>query len=140
VEMKITKMRNLLGKNKKHDPHRALNIDLTEKAIQKTPTPPVQTQEPIPKPIENPPVTIKKPKKKKTGEKEPKSKPKQKRERTDYKELISPVDDEEKRIVQPPTTVTNLPEEKPKKKKTKEKKINREENFRTTISIRYNER
>ncbi len=117
------------GKNKKHDPHRALNIDLDEKSI---PIPPVKIQEPVSKPIENlPPITekSKKIKKKKTSEKEEKSttsKPKKKRERGDYKELLSPVDDEEKRVVPPPIkTTTVLPsakttsEEKPKKKKTK---------------------
>jgi len=115
-------------KNKKYDPHRALNINFDEKP----PTPTIQIQEPIPKPIENPPSTTekaKKPKKKKTTEKEeklPLSKSKQKRERSDYKELLSPADEEEKRVVTPVTSTTTTAaattEEKPKKKKAKEKK------------------
>ncbi|CAF1088166.1 unnamed protein product [Rotaria sp. Silwood1] len=124
-----------VGKNKKHDPHRALNIDLDEKSIQKMPTLPTQVQEPITKPVENPPPITekqKKSKKKKTVEKEEKSstsKSKHKRERSDYKELLSPADDEKKSVVPSPSNTTaaappatTTTEEKPKKKKTKEKK------------------
>ena len=103
-------------KNRKIDPHRALNIDLDEKAVPKPvipPPPPVQ--EPPPKPIESPPATTKKPKKKKSTEKEGKPK----RERGDYKELLSPTDDTEKTVVPQPTAaaVSTKSEEKPKKKK-----------------------
>ena len=108
------------GQNKKLDPHRALNIDLDEKPFEKKPTPPpVPVQEAPLKPTENPPSTTEKPKKKKkkttttTTEKEGKSK----RERGDYKELLSPIDTEEKRVVPTPKS-----EGKPKKKKTKEGK------------------
>jgi hypothetical protein len=109
-----------VGKNKKLDPHRALNIDLDEKPIQPIPTPP---QISLPKPVETLPVSTEKPKKskkKKTIEKNeslPTTKPKHKRERNDYKELVSPPNDEEKHVVSSTTT-----EEKPKKKKSKEKK------------------
>lgn len=135
------------GKKKKADPHRALNIDLDEKAIPKMPTPPVPVQEPTPKPVEVAPPAAEKPKKvkkKKTSEKEEKptaGKTKAKRERSDYKELLSPADDEDKRGVSPSASTTTIasatipvaatptsatPEDKPKKKKTttttKEKK------------------
>lgn len=102
-------------KNKKIDPHRALNIDLDEKAIPKPSIPPpVPVQEPPPKPIENPAATTKKPKKKKSTEKEGKPK----RERGEYKELLSPTDETEKSVVPPPVTpVSTKSEEKPKKKK-----------------------
>jgi hypothetical protein len=110
-------------KNKKTDPHRALNIDFNEKPIQSTPTP-APPKESLPEPIESPPVSNEKPpkktKKKKTTEKEEQpstAKPKQKRERSDYKELVSPVDEEEKPAIASPPV-----EEKPKKKKAKEKK------------------
>lgn len=115
-------------KNKKFDPHRALNIDLDEKAIP-IPTPPPPPPPPVQKsePVENPTEKTKKPKKKKTDEKEEKpTKTKQKRERGDYKELLSPAD-EEKRIGSPSTSTAAPPavpttsEEKPKKKKTKSK-------------------
>ncbi|CAF4069496.1 unnamed protein product [Rotaria sp. Silwood2] len=131
-----------VGKNKKYDPHRALNINLDEKQIQKQPTPPTQIQEPITKPVEIPPPVAekqKKPKKKKTVEKEEKSstsKSKHKRERSDYKELLSPADDENKGVLPPPssTTAATVPpattttEEKPKKKKSKEKKSTNNDN------------
>ncbi|CAF2194416.1 unnamed protein product [Rotaria magnacalcarata] len=123
------------GRNKKLDPHRALNIDFEEKPMQ---TPPVQIQEPAVKPVETPPVTAekpKKPKKNKTVEKEEKSstsktKTKSKRERSDYKELLSPADDEKKAIAtsSSPTTTVITTEEKPKKKKIKEKKSTNNEN------------
>ncbi|CAF3324071.1 unnamed protein product [Rotaria socialis] len=128
------------GRNKKLDPHRALNIDFEEKPIQKMQTPPIQIQEPVVKPIETPPVTTekpKKPKKKKTVEKEEKSstfKTKSKRERSDYKELLSPADDEKKAIATSSSNTTTTTatiiatEEKPKKKKTKEKKSTNNEN------------
>ncbi len=117
-----------VGKNKKHDPHRALNIDLDDKSIPIPPPPPP----PPPVQIQKPPTTEKpkKIKKKKTNEKEEKSKPKLKRERSDYKELLSPVDEEEKRVVSPtpPSANTTTTEEKPKKKKTKEKKSTKTDN------------
>jgi hypothetical protein len=100
-------------KKKKYDPHRALNIDLNEKPNQPPPPP----KESIPPP---PLVSTEKPKKSKKKKTTEPSKPKHKRERSDYRELVSPVDDEEKReTVTPPLPVV---EEKPKKKKTKEKK------------------
>ena len=112
-------------KTKKLDPHRALNIDLEDKPVPKTSTPPVPVQEPpLPppsKPTENPAATTKKPKKKKTTEKEGKSK----RERGDYKELLSPMEEIDKPILPPATTsapVSTKSEEKPKKKKTATKK------------------
>ncbi|CAF1176469.1 unnamed protein product [Rotaria sordida] len=120
------------GKNKKYDPHRALNIDLNEKSIQSIPTsqppPPLTSQlkEPVSKQVETPSVLTEKPKKskkKKIIEKQEQSltsKSKHKRERSDYKELLSPVDEEENRPTStPPPSATA---EKPKKKKTKEKK------------------
>ena len=137
-----------VGRNKKADPHRALNIDLDEKAVPKMVTPPVQVPEPTPKPVATPPPEAEKPKKlkkKKTSEKDEKSaKSKAKRERSDYKELLSPADDEEKRGVSPSASTTTIAsatvpvaaptasaaplEEKPKKKKTttKEKKSSKE--------------
>jgi hypothetical protein len=60
-------------------------------------------------------------KKKKTTDKEDKPKGKSKRERSDYKELLSPEGDEEKRVV-PSSNTKTTSEEKPKKKKSKEKK------------------
>ncbi|CAF0892405.1 unnamed protein product [Rotaria sordida] len=137
-----------VGKNKKYDPHRALNIDLDEKPLQKMSTPPTEIQEPIAKPVENPPTIMekqKKTKKKKAIEKEEKpstSKSKSKRERSDYKELLSPADDEKESVVPspsnttaaapppppPPPTATTTTEEKPKKKKTKEKKSTNNDN------------
>ena len=107
-------------KNKKQDPHRALNIDLNEK-----PSQPSQSKESIPVPPPPPPSapapeSTEKPKKLKKKKTTEPSKSKQKRERSDYKELVSPADDEEKReTATPPPPVV---EEKPKKKKTKEKK------------------
>jgi hypothetical protein len=141
-----------VGKNKKADPHRALNIDLDAKAIPKMPAPPVQVPEPPPKPVEVAPPAAEKPKKakkKKTSEKEEKptaGKTKAKRERSDYKELLSPADDEEKRGISPSASTTTIssatvpveatatsatPEDKPKKKKSttttsKEKKSSKE--------------
>lgn len=96
-------------KNKKEDPHRALNIDLNDKPLQK----PVEQPPPPPPPV--PIVSDEKPKKSKKQETTT-TKPKKKRERTDYKELVSPVDEEEKKSAAPPPT-----EQKSKKKKTKEK-------------------
>jgi hypothetical protein len=105
-------------KNKKQDPHRALNIDFNEK-----PNQPPQPKESIPVPLPPPPapVSTEKPKKLKKKKTTESSKTKHKRERSDYKELVSPADDEEKRetATPPPPPVV---EEKPKKKKTKEKK------------------
>ncbi|CAF3775931.1 unnamed protein product [Adineta steineri] len=128
------------GKNKKYDPHQALkNINFDEKPVQIVPPPIVQK----PEPIEKLPATTEKPKKKKKTvgkEEKPSSsslKVKHKRERSDYKELSSPADVEDKRVASPapppppppapPTTTTTASpvvptEEKPKKKKTKEKK------------------
>lgn len=101
-------------KNRKVDPHRALNIDLDEKPIPKPANPPpVQELTPPPKLVENPTATTKKPKKKKSTEKEGKPK----RERGEYKELLSPTDDTEKAIVPPAAPVPTKSEEKPKKKK-----------------------
>ena len=129
-----------VGKNKKVDPHRALNIDLDAKPIPKPPTPPVQVQQQ--QPIEKVPLTTEKPKKtkkKKTTEKEGKSKPKLVRERSDYKELLSPADEEEKRVVPPPPPLAppaaTTTEEKPKKKKTKEKKSTTTENKSSTAPL-----
>ncbi|CAF1261453.1 unnamed protein product [Rotaria sordida] len=95
----------IVGKNKKYDPHRALNIDLNEKPIQSIPTsPPLltsQLKEPVPKQVETPPILTGKPKKSKKNkiiEKQEQSstlKSKHKRERSDYKELLSPADEEE---------------------------------------------
>ncbi|CAF1176453.1 unnamed protein product [Rotaria sordida] len=116
----------IVGKNKKYDPHRALNIDLSEKPIQSIPTsPPLltsQLKEPVPKQIETPPILTGKPKKskkKKIIEKQEQSstlKSKHKRERSDYKELLSPADEEENC----PTSTPPLPAiaKKPKKKKS----------------------
>lgn len=119
-----------VGKAKKNDPHRALNIDLEEKPIQKMPSPPTPVQEPVVKPVESQPATEEKPKKtkKKKEEKATKLKVKSKRERSDYKEL-SPADDERQVLTPPPppqpattpSAMSKTTEEKPKKKKTKEK-------------------
>ncbi|CAF1563186.1 unnamed protein product, partial [Rotaria sordida] len=116
----------IVGKNKKYDPHRALNIDLSEKPIQSIPTslPPLTSQlkEPVPKQVETPPILTGKPKKskkKKIIEKQEQSatsKFKYKRERSDYKELLSPADEEENC----PTSTPPLPAIA---KKNKEKKI-----------------
>ncbi|CAF1002600.1 unnamed protein product [Adineta steineri] len=127
------------GKNKKYDPHQALkNINFDEKPVQIIAPPIVQK----PEPVEKLPTTTEKPKKKKKTvgkEEKPSSssslKVKHKRERSDYKELSSPADVEDKRVASPapppppppaPPTTTASPvvptEEKPKKKKTKEKK------------------
>ncbi|CAF1217682.1 unnamed protein product [Adineta steineri] len=128
------------GRNKKYDPHRALNIDFNEKPIQATYTPPPsQLKEPSKKLVETPPVSVekvKKSKKKKTIENqiEPStSKSKHKRERSDYKDLGSPADDDDKHVLQsavaapsptpaPVSAASPVIEEKPKKKKIKEKK------------------
>ncbi|UJR09107.1 hypothetical protein I4U23_013354 [Adineta vaga] len=123
----------IIQKNKKYDPHRALNIDLNE--IPKQP-PTSVPPEPISRPnespqksVETPPSSIssEKPKKskKKTIEKKTtsttlKSKLKEP-ERNDYKELLSPADEEEKPVSSSPIPSTTS-EEKSKKKKTKEKK------------------
>ena len=130
------------GKNKKHDPHRALNIDLDEKPIVKVPSPPAPAPpSPAAEPVEKSATaaaaaTTEKPKKKKTKEeKAAGSKGKGKRERSGYKELGSPADEEEKeqRVASPPvapvavpTTAATTTEEKPKKKKTKDKKSTKE--------------
>ncbi|CAF4244186.1 unnamed protein product, partial [Rotaria sordida] len=57
----------IVGKNKKYDPHRALNIDLSEKPIQSIPIspPPLTSQlkEPVPKQVETAPILTGKPKK-----------------------------------------------------------------------------
>ncbi|CAF2526332.1 unnamed protein product [Rotaria sp. Silwood2] len=125
-----------VGKNKKYDPHRALNIDLNEKRIQSISTPSLtsQSKEPVPKQVETPPVLTEKPKKskkKKIIEKQDQSstsKSKHKRERNDYKELLSPADEEENRPTSTPPPPPPAPAtvEKPKKKKTKEKKSSSE--------------
>ncbi|CAF0909312.1 unnamed protein product [Adineta ricciae] len=118
------------NKNKKYDPHRALNIDLNEvpKPTPSPPQPKQTSQKPVDVPSPPPPESHekpKKPKKKTTAEKEAKatnSKTKLKKpERSDYKELVSPIDDEETTAPPPPASST-IPNEKPKKKKTKEKK------------------
>lgn len=131
------------GKNKKTDPHRALNINLEDKSIQKMPSPPVAPPAPAPAPAPAPtPVAAaaaaEKPKKtKKKEEKSTTSKSKSKRERSDYKELGSPADEEQQQQAAaaaapapvppvPTTTTTASTEEKPKKKKTKEKKSTKE--------------
>ncbi|CAF0958357.1 unnamed protein product [Adineta ricciae] len=117
-----------VGKNKKYDPHRALNIDLSEPAHVIPPTaPPVVVPEPISKVTEQSTKT----KKKKTTEKDEKPKLKSKRERTEYKQL-SPGDEEDKHVASPtplqqsPATTstiveTSVPKEKVKKKKPKGK-------------------
>lgn len=103
-------------KNKKIDPHRALNIDLEEISAPKTATPPAPVQEPPPpKPTESPAATTKKPKKKKTTT-EKEGKPK--RERGDYKELLSPTEEIEKPVLPSAAPVSTKSDEKPKKKKT----------------------
>ncbi|CAF4068873.1 unnamed protein product [Rotaria sordida] len=119
----------IVGKNKKYDPHRALNIDLSEKPIQSIPTsPPLltsQLKEPVPKQIETPPILTGKPKKskkKKIIEKQEQSstlKSKHKRERSDYKELLSPADEEENcpTSTPPPSAIAK----KPKKKNHRQK-------------------
>ncbi|CAF4213891.1 unnamed protein product [Rotaria sordida] len=114
----------IVGKNKKYDPHRALNIDLSEKPIQSiTTSPPLltsQLKEPVPKQIETPPILTGKPKKskkKKIIEKQSSTlKSKHKRERSDYKELLSPADEEENcpTSTLPPPAIAK----KPKKKKS----------------------
>jgi len=93
------------SKNKKIDPHRALNIDLDDN----TPVPPpVQVSAPPPPP---PPAATAQPTEKPKKSKKKTTTEKPKRERAQYKELLSPADDQ-----------TNKPEqEKPKKKKTKAK-------------------
>jgi len=118
----------VVRKNKKLDPHRALNIDFNDKSIQPIPAPVSQPKELPQKPVETLPVSTekaKKSKKKKTTENETQSatsKPKHKRERSDYKELLSPADEEEKRVPSPAPPLPTATEEKPKKKKTKSKK------------------
>ncbi|CAF1451336.1 unnamed protein product [Rotaria sordida] len=119
----------IVGKNKKYDPHRALNIDLSEKPIQSIPTsPPLltsQLKEPVPKQVETPPILTGKPKKckkKKIIEKQEQSstlKSKHKRERSDYKELLSPADEEENCPTSspPPSAIAK----KPKKKNHRQK-------------------
>ncbi|CAF1534448.1 unnamed protein product, partial [Rotaria sordida] len=114
----------IVGKNKKYDPHRALNIDLSEKPIQSIPTsPPLltsQLKEPVPKQIETPPILTGKPKKskkKKIIEKQEQSstlKSKHKRERSDYKELLSPADEEENcpTSTPPPSAIAKKPKKK----------------------------
>jgi len=145
------------GKNKKQDPHRALNIDLDEQTITKmssptvapiTPAPPTPAAEPVKKSSTTTTVT-EKPKKKKTKEeKATSSKGKSKRERSGYNELGSPADDEQKeqRVASPAAPVSPAPptpitivapaatEEKPKKKKTKEKKSTKESSATTTAA------
>ena len=145
------------GKNKKQDPHRALNIDLDEQTITKmsSPTvapiiaaPPTPAAEPVKKSSTTTTVT-EKPKKKKTKEeKATSSKGKSKRERSGYNELGSPADDEQKeqRVASPAAPVSPAPptpitivapaatEEKPKKKKTKEKKSTKESSATTTAA------
>ncbi|CAF1227393.1 unnamed protein product [Rotaria sp. Silwood1] len=128
----------IVRKNKKYDPHRALNIDLNEKPMQAISTSPLtsQVEEPAPQQVETSPVLTEKPKKskkKKTIEQQDQastSKSKHKRERKDYKELLSAVDEEESRPTStPPPTVA----EKSKKKKTKEKKSLSETTTTTTV-------
>ncbi|CAF1346310.1 unnamed protein product, partial [Rotaria sordida] len=132
----------IVGKNKKYDPHRALNIDLNEKPIQSIPTPsPLTSQlkEPVPKQVETPPILIGKPKKskkKKIIEKQEQSstlKSKHKRERSDYKELLSPADEEENC----PTSTPPLPAiaKKPKKKKSSSETITTEYSINPDSSI-----
>ena len=122
------------NKNKKYDPHRALNIDLNEvpKKISSPPHPKQASQKPVDVPSPPPPESQEKPKKlkkKTTAEKEAKatnSKTKLKKpERSDYKELVSPIDDVETSVPPPPPpppASSTIPNEKPKKKKTKEKR------------------
>ncbi|CAF4027415.1 unnamed protein product [Rotaria sordida] len=114
----------IVEKIKKYDPHRAFNIDLSEKPIQSIPTspPPLTSQlkEPVPKQVETPPILTgkpKKPKKKKIIEKQEQSstlKSKHKRERSDYKELLSPADEEEKcpTSTLPPPAIAKKPKKK----------------------------
>ena len=116
---------------KKNDPHRALNIDLNEKSLQKPASLSAQKQEPITQSIEDTVGTTEKPrkvKKKREDAQESTSKTKHRRERNDYKELLSPNDDE-KNLIVPPTgdttidaTPSTVTEKRSKKKKTKEKK------------------
>jgi hypothetical protein len=142
------------SKNKKYDPHRALNIDLDDRTIQQMPSPPVKIQPIVAKPVE--PVVapsmekLKKSKKKKSTDDDNKSVPikvKQKRERGDYKELLSPVDNEDKRGMSPSmstTTMASVPvstiattnsilDDKPKKKKSKAKKTDKEHSTATSL-------
>lgn len=120
-----------VGRNKKYDPHRALNIDLNEPArvIPPSAPAPVVVPEPIPKVTEQSTTstTKTKTKKKKTTDKDEKPKSKSKRERTDYKQL-SPGDEEDKQVASPTPPVasstiveTTVPKEKVKKKKPKVK-------------------
>ncbi|CAF2159774.1 unnamed protein product [Rotaria magnacalcarata] len=117
------------GKNKKIDPHRALNIDLNEKPIQSIPTPPrpppviSQTKEPSPERVETAPEMTKKYKKKKTTEKqEEASTSKSKQKHHNYKQIEPPVHEEEENRPTPPPPA-HVTQEKPKKKKVKEKKV-----------------
>ncbi|CAM4742130.1 unnamed protein product [Rotaria magnacalcarata] len=117
------------GKNKKIDPHRALNIDLNEKPIQSIPTPPrpppviSQTKEPSPERVETAPEKTKKYKKKKTTEKqEEASTSKSKQKHHNYKQIEPPVHEEEENRPTPPPPA-HVTQEKPKKKKVKEKKV-----------------
>ncbi|CAF1332418.1 unnamed protein product, partial [Rotaria sordida] len=92
----------IVGKNKKYDPHRALNIDLIPKQVE---TPPILTGKP------------KKSKKKKIIEKQEQSstsKSKHKRERSDYKRLLSPADEEENcpTSTPPPSAIAKKPKKK----------------------------
>ncbi|CAF3480966.1 unnamed protein product [Rotaria socialis] len=120
------------GKNKKIDPHRALNIDLNEKPIQSIPTPPPppppppvisQAKEPSPEKVKTAPEKTKKSKKKKTTEKQDEaSTSTSKQKHHDYKQVESPVHQEEENRPTPPPPAP-VTQEKPKKKKVKEKKV-----------------